>query len=225
MIRISGMFCVIAAVAMFNATPSIATVTSCSVNKPCVLNGPFPSGNDFDADPNDETLRIWDEQQNYTLAEDLAVDFVADANADFLIESGGTTFIQAGTIVSSHWVQWDNSGGNQNFSFVEGEIGFDSDIFAFITDDARLDASDDVLGLPSVTYPDFEMRGLELGSQDTVAFGSDLSTVEIDWRAGSPGDWSRLLTAFSPTAADTVPVPGLGLLVALGAMVLLRRPR
>lgn len=155
-----------------------------------------------------------------TLTQDLRVDRVFDATASFVTDAGGGDFlIKAGTIVSSHYLQWDP--GNGSSASVETTISLDSQVFAFITADQNLFASD-FLGLPGLDYNDFTLRGLE--GNDTTAFnGTD---VDIDWTASSPGDWTRLITAFSPTAeVPVIPVPAsLPLLAAgLGGLALLRR--
>ena len=144
---------------------------------------------------NDSVLYLWDEVQNFTLTADLFVDRVADAGASYVGGTPGDYYISAGTIVSSHYVQWDplvTTG-------VQATLNFDSDIFAFITSDNNLFASD-YLGHPSIDYGNFTLRGLESG--DTTAFNS--GSVDIDWAASSPGDWTRLITAYSPGG---VPVP------------------
>ena len=67
-----------------------------------------------------------------------------------------------------------------------------------------------------VTYENPTLRGLESG--DTVTI-TGLKTINVDWSAGSPGDYIRVLTNFSPSA---VPVPaavwlfGSGLLGLIG---------
>jgi hypothetical protein len=69
----------------------------------------------------------------------------------------------------------------------------------------------DFLGLAGVDYNDFGLRGLEAGD-DTVFDGN---SVNIDWSATSPGDWTRLITAYSP--GGQVPVPA-ALPLLLGGM-------
>ena len=168
--------------------------------------------------PDDGILLAWDEVQNFTLTQDLRVDRVFDETADFVTRDGTDFLIEAGTVVSSHYLQWDP--GNGSSSSVETTISLDSQVFAFITADQNLFDSD-FLGLPGLDYNDFDLRGLE-PSDTTVLNGPD---VDIDWTASSPGDWTRLITAFSPTAV--VPVPAsLPLLAAgIGGLALLRRRR
>lgn len=151
--------------------------------------------NPITQNPNNGILLAWDEKQNVTLQEKLYVDRVFDPAASFIGSDSGGTFISAGTVVSSHYLQWDP--GNGSGTRVNATIKLDSQAFAFITADQKLFNSDVIVGLDNFDYADFNLRGLEGG--DTTNFnGPD---VDISWAAGSPGDWTRLITAFSPSAA------------------------
>lgn len=176
----------------------------------------YPIPNPVTQNPNNGVLLIWNERQNVTLSADLPVDRVADASASYVGGSAGNYFIKAGTIVSSHYLQWDP--GNGSASTVDARLQFDSNIFAFITADQKLFDSDLALGLPGINYSDFAFRGLELPG-DTTAYpfagGGDYSYVDVNWTATSPGDWTRLITAFSPSAA---PAPSSALLVLAGLL-------
>jgi len=162
-------------------------------------------------DPNNNLLVIWNEKQNVQLTSDLLVDRVADPNAPFVTGTTNNYKILAGTIVSSHYVQWDPNGSGS----VTADLVFDSDIFAFITADSKMFGSDDALGLDYLDYNDFTARGLEAG--DTTSINGN--TVSINWTATSPGDWTRLITAYSPAAE--VPVPGAAMLLGSGLLGLL----
>ncbi|MCF6285757.1 MAG: PEP-CTERM sorting domain-containing protein [Candidatus Hydrogenedentes bacterium] len=154
----------------------------------------------------DNILYVWDEVQNFTLTEDLFVNRVADPSASYVGGGPGNYFITAGTVVASHYVQWDPS----SFTRVQATLNFDSAIFAFITNDVNLGNSD-YLGLPGIDYGNFGLRGLESG--DTTNFNG--GSVDIDWLANSPGDWTRLITAVSPGAAP-VPEPATLSLLGMG---------
>ncbi|MGF1681632.1 PEP-CTERM sorting domain-containing protein [Photobacterium minamisatsumaniensis] len=156
--------------------------------------------------PNNNKLIAWDEVQNHTLTEDLVVDRVFDPTASFIEDAGsGDYIIKAGTIVSSHYVQWDPDG----VGTIDASIVLDSQVFAFITSDQNLFDSDDQLARTGIDYNDFTLRGLE--NADTTVF--DGSSTDISWRASAPGDWTRLITAYSPAAQ--VPEPAsLGFMLA-----------
>jgi len=177
-------------------TPSQATLLSFSgvsgANSAAITTTP---PNPVVKDPNDGILLAWNEVQNFQLLSVLRVDRVADPNAPFIAPDGSGFIIKAGTIVSSHYLQWDPGAGSSNT--VNATIHFDSDIFAFIIADQKMFDSDAPLGLPNLDYNDFTARGLEAG--DTTTINGD--EVTIRWTATSPGDWTRLITAFSPAAA------------------------
>ena len=194
------------------ANDCTSTGTACSIATP---GGSPPIPNPIKKDPNNGTLLVWDEQQNVELELDLLVDRVADENASFVMGDGNGGFkILAGTIVSSHYAQWDPEPlGDPR---IDTTLLFDSDIFAFITEDGKLFGSDEALGLPGFDYADFGLRGLESG--DTTEFGEDLTKVEISWAATSPGDWTRIITAFSPAAVASVPEPSTLMLFSIGLL-------
>lgn len=200
------------------ANATIIGYTNCTGAISCSVTTSPP--NPVTANPNDGVLLGWDEVQNTTLTADLRVDRVFDVNAPFVSSDGSGGFIiAAGTIVSSHYFQWDP--GNGSATRVNATINLDSQVFAFITNTQKLFDSDAALGLPGLDYNDFGLRGLE--SDDTTNFNGE--DVDISWRAGSPGDWTRLITAFSPAAA--VPEPGAIALLGLGfaGLLLTRRKR
>lgn len=185
------------------AGPASATLVDlgpCGGANACIITDTPP--NPVTRNPNDGILLAWDEVQNVTLPSDLRVDRVFDETAPFVEATGrGDFLLKAGTIVSSHYLQWDPGPGSR--SRVETTISLDSQIFAFITEDQNLFDSDALLGLPGLDYNDFGLRGLERG--DTTTFnGTD---VDISWGASSPGDWTRLITAFSPGGEPTTPIP------------------
>ena len=175
---------------------TIQSIENCTAVGGCFITETPPTL--VTTNPDDGTLLVWDEVQNFELTHDLRVDRVADESASFIVKDGPDNYrILAGTIVSSHYVQWDNLPGVSNT--VTATMKFDSEIFAFITADQKMFESDAQLGLPGIDYADFGFRGLESGDT-TVMNGNE---VDIGWTATNPGDWTRLITAFSPSAIDT----------------------
>ena len=193
----------------FQARATLVSITGCTGTNfvDCQITTTPP--NPVTPDPNDGILLAWDEVQNFTLTQDLRVDRVFDTSAPFIESlSGGDFLIKAGTVVSSHYLQWDPEGNTTGS--VNATIALDSEVFAFITADQNLFDSD-FLGLPGLDYNDFGLRGLESGDSATFDGGN----TDISWTASSPGDWTRLITAFSPAA---VPEPGTMLLLLGGLL-------
>lgn len=185
-----------------------SSVTDCTNGVTCTITDDPVTllGGVVAKDPNNNTLLAWNEVQNFTLTSKLKVDRVFDPDADFIEAApGGGFFILPGTVVSSHYLQYDGPR-------FQGRVTLDSTVFAFMTRDQNLFDSDATLGLPGLDYNDFGARGLESG--DTTVF--DGNSVDINWATSSPGDWTRLITAFSPTAV-AIPVPA-SLPLLAGAM-------
>ena len=115
-----------------SANATLVSITNCTGAIDCVITTTPP--NPVQPDPNDGILLTWDEVQNITLIQDLRVDRVFDPTADFITDLGNGDFlIKAGTVVSSHYLQWDP--GNGSLSTVSATINLDSQVFAFITSD------------------------------------------------------------------------------------------
>ena len=166
------------------------------------FGAPDSTGNDNFQSPD---LFAFDEDQNILLSAALTVDV-------------GTSPIPAGTIVASHYIFFD-PGPSQH---IIGTVNFDSDVLAIITSTANLAASD-FLANTGVNYLNPAARGLEAGDSVTI---SGPQQILFDTVASSPGDYVRVLTAFSPAAAAT-PEPGsivlLGSGLALIGALLARR--
>ncbi len=68
-----------------------------------------------------------------------------------------------------------------------GSITFSTDILGVIVLSATLNATDSILGLVSVSYPETDAgRGLELTNQDSFSISADLRTVTFDNRHPCP---------------------------------------
>ena len=191
----------------FSAQATISNFSACSGAIACNITATPP--NPIVANPNNGILLAWNEVQNLTLTDKLYVDRVFDETASMVGSDSNGLYLKAGTVVSSHYFQWDP--GSNSSSTVSATVVTDSPIFAFITGDQHLFDSDAQLGLSGLDYADFNLRGLESG--DTTIFNG--SSVNITWTASSPGDWTRMVTAFSPAA---VPVPTAVWLFASGLL-------
>ena len=158
-------------------------------------------GNDTFQTPD---LYGFDEEQNIVLPGMLNVDDLADGLGGGM----GAGSLAAGTLAASHYIFFD-PGPSQS---MEGTIEFDADILAVIFGRDNLLASDG-LANTGVVYLNPTLRGLEAG--DTVTI-TGLRTIALDWTASTPGDYIRVLTAFSPGAQNAVPEPVTATLGALG---------
>lgn len=152
-------------------------------------------------------LYAFNEGQNITITSALSVDDVGGGSA-------GT--LAAGTVVASHYVFFDPRQSRSQ----EGYVTFDSDIIGLVTSTGNLLDSDYLLN-NGVTYQNPGARGLE--SNDDAWFSGN--TVYVDWRASTPGDYIRVLTAYSPTAAVSEPAGLLFFAAGLLGLGLSRRKR
>lgn len=156
--------------------------------------GPANSvGNDTFQAPN---LYAFDEDQNILLAAPLSVDV-------------GSSPIATGTFVASHYVFFDPG----PFQSIDGTVDFDSDVLGIITSTGLLAASD-FLANTGVNYLNPAARGLEPGDSVTI---SGLRQIRFDTSASTPGDYVRVLTAFSPAAA-ALPEPSTIVLLSIGSI-------
>jgi len=155
------------------------------------LFGPPNSvGNDTFQSPN---LFGFDEDQNIVLATPLVVDV-------------GSSPLPTGTTVASHYVFFD-PGPSQS---IIGTVNFDADVLAIITSTINL-ANSDFLANTGVNYLNPELRGLEPGDAVTI---NGPRQILFNTVASTPGDYVRVLTAFSPATA--IPEPTTFILVSLG---------
>ena len=119
--------------------------------------------------------------------------------SDLDIDVGGSV-IASGMEVASHYVFFDPGPATT----ITGWVDFDADVLGIITSTANLLASDFLLN-NDVTYLNPTLRGLEAG-QDVVTIDGTLSNrINLSFLASTPGDYIRVLTAYSPGAV--VPVP------------------
>ena len=118
--------------------------------------------------------------------------------------------IPAGSTVASHYIFFDPGPVER----VIGTVTFNSDVLAIFTSTATL-ASTDFLANTGVNYLNPAQRGLEAGDSVTIIGPQE---ILFDTSASSPGDYVRVLTAFSPAVA--VPEPGAIALLGTGLGVL-----
>ena len=155
--------------------------------------GPANSvGNNTFQTPN---LYGFDEDQNIVLSAPLMVNV-------------GASPLPIGTTVASHYVFFD-PGPSQS---IVGTVDFDSDVLAIITSTRNL-ADSDFLANTGVNYLNPGARGLEGGDSVTI---SGARQILFDAVASSPGDYVRVLTAFSPGGETVIPEPGSAALMLIG---------
>lgn len=157
----------------------------------------FTVGNDNFQDFN---VRGFDEDQNIVLATALSVDVGSN--------------IAAGIEVASHSIVFDPAQIEDVFGFIE----FDSDVLGIITTLSKLAASDS-LANTDVAYLNPNARGLE--ADDSVSIdANNARRINFHFRASSPGDTIRVLTAHSPGAVP-VSEPASSLLIGAGILSLM----
>jgi hypothetical protein len=193
-------FCAAAIAAVAFASAAQATVVSADVDIAgggtwVDYAGTGPIGNNsFDTDG---TFYTMEEAQNVVLGAPVEVE-------------GG--LVDAGRAVDSHFLWFDPLGTQR----IEATITFTGRILGVIITRSGLLATNDLLGLASVTYLTPRLVGLEAG--DSFSFVDNVLT--INWRTSTPGDHIRVLTA-------AVPAPATGglLALALAGLALYRRRR
>lgn len=166
------------------------------------LSPPASVGNDNFQNPN---LYGFNEDQNVAVG------------AGGLTANQGLLLLAQGTIVASHYIFFDPSG----LTTQVGHVLFDADILSIFTSQTTLDASD-YLANTGVTYLSTNLRGLESGDSATIN-GTNAKQLDVNWRAGTPGDYIRVLTKKSPGAVPDNGTTALLLSLGLGALALVRR--
>jgi hypothetical protein len=179
------------------AQAGIISFSACSgATNGCNVTNTPP--NPVAANPNDDQVLAWHEVQDFTLVNDLEVNVVFDPLAPFFTAVNANRYdIAAGTVVSSHMIQWDSA----STATVEFSLSFDAPVIALVVLNRQLNRSDYLGEMGNgMVYPNFSLRGLE--SNDTGSISGN--TVSGTLLANSPGDWVRVITA---RVAAEVPVP------------------
>ena len=123
--------------------------------------------------------------------------------------------IAAGTKVASHYIFFDPTAGR-----IMGNVTFSSTILGLVTTTPMLKATDATFGLSGVTYLNPEQRGIE-AANDSVSFSGN--QVFVNFGAGTPGDYIRVLTTSALPEPSTWAMMLLGFLAIGGALRSRRR--
>lgn len=171
------------------------------------------------------TVNYWTERESYTLSQDLVISIVPPGSFPTTVTTHAgneNNKIANGTKIASYYIYFDP----KNATDVSARFKFDNDILGVITNERTSAANDHFMlsdylidpGVPGANIPaaHFTARGLEIGTNESITFHS-AKEIEIDWRASSPGDQIRVITA--------VPEPASMAALALGAAAMLRRRR
>ena len=130
----------------------------------------------------DDHIFVWDEQQNVTLTEDLAVDITQTGSYSHQTAPTPGT-IPSGTVVSSYIVHFDEEGGQA--LDLSGSITFDRPILGLIMLTDSLTDTDSLLGVPTTTYDttgDLHwVRGVDTWThtQDPFTLSDDRYTISF----------------------------------------------
>ena len=171
-------------------------------------------------------VNFWQEQEAYTLSSNLVVSMLPPASFPFTNTSHfnvNTNVISSGTKIASYYFYFDP----KNTLDIEATFKFTNKILGIVSNE-RNNAANDHFELSDYLIPGavptankvtgwFEARGLEISSTvDTVRWLNDRE-LKFNWRASSPGDQLRVITA--------VPEPASMATLAIGAIALIRRRR
>lgn len=142
-----------------------------------------PIGNVGKDNHQSNNLFGFNEDQNFNIPSSLKADI-------------GQSLLPSDTLVASHYIFFDPGPLKRAI----GHVIFDAEVLAIMTSTANLAASD-FLANVSAIYLSSSLRGLE--RRDVVTINAENpNRIDINFQAGSPGDYIRVLTALSPGAID-----------------------
>lgn len=203
----------IALALLCTAPAGAAIISGPDVISPPAVLGPNPFGaNRFIA---------FYERQNVVLGEN--VDLGNKVSRKLARAKGGrdakaARMLSEGTLVSSHYIAYDPAGTVRN----SVTVAFDSEILGVVVGSNRL-ARTDFLGAEDIDYGRFRHRGKEW--RDHFKISADGKSLTLKYRANSPGDYVRVITAGTdtpPPPPPAAPEPGAALLFGLGAAAVAR---
>jgi len=181
--------------ALCTAPVSAAIIGGADIIAPPTTLGPNPFGQD--------RVVAFYEQQNITLGKNVDLgrkvgQKIAKANGSRDAKSART--VSKGTLVSSHYVAYDPDGVKRTTV----TVSFDSEILGVVVGDKRL-AATDFLGADGVDYKRFHFRTKEW--RDKYKISADGKSITLKFRANTPGDHYRIITAGTGTPPPPPPPP------------------
>lgn len=206
-----------AALALLATAPAQAAIIGGpNIIAPPTNLGPNPFG--------DNHFLAFYEQQNVVLGKNVDLGRKVGrklAKAKGTRDAKAARTLQEGTLVSSHYVAFDPGDVTRN----SVTIDFDTEILGVVVGNKRLIATD-FLGADGVAYDSFRFRGREWRDHYTIS--ADGKSITLKYRANSPGDYVRIITAGTgtppppPPPPPAAPEPGAALLFGLGAALVAR---
>ena len=155
--------------------------------------------NDTLTNPN--SIYIFVEQSSVQTNQPINVDWQAGID-DFDVTYGGTTqptggSIPAGTLVTSHLLHFDTLDNESATN--AGAASFESAILGVILGTEFLNATDSILGVAGVDYPNASGRAWEIGGDSaSINISSDGRTIFVVGLVDELLDQMRIITAASP---------------------------
>ncbi len=190
-----------------------------------VVVSPAPSDLREGATESNTAILAIHELQDVLLSQSLPLNITIPGTSPF----GGSANLSPGSLpagsrVSSYLIHFDSL--TNNSVAASGSITFDSAILGIVALSDTLHATNGLVGLPGVMYPQGDLRGFELvqqpggsgGGLDSLTLSADRRTVSFDLQNVEAVDQMRLITAI-------VPEPSTLALFAVGTGMLLRMRR